>query len=49
MDECRRMGLDVMGPDVNESVYKFTVKSQGYSFWDGHKPRIRTQCCNDDH
>ncbi len=29
MDECRRMGLDVMGPDVNESNYKFTVNAKG--------------------
>lgn len=29
MDECRRMGLDVLGPDVNESNYKFTVNPQG--------------------
>lgn len=27
MEECKRMGLKVMGPDVNESVYKFTVTS----------------------
>ena len=25
MEECRRMGLAVLGPDVNESYYKFTV------------------------
>ena len=25
MEECRRMGLTVLGPDVNESFYKFTV------------------------
>src|SRR5690554_4570625 len=25
MEECRRMGLDVLGPDVNESHYKFAV------------------------
>lgn len=25
MEECRRMGLAVLGPDVNESHYKFTV------------------------
>lgn len=25
MEECQRMGLAVLGPDVNESVYKFTV------------------------
>ena len=25
MEECRRMGLNVLGPDVNESFYKFTV------------------------
>ena len=29
MGECRRMGLDVMGPDVNESKIKFTVNSAG--------------------
>lgn len=25
MEECKRMGLQVMGPDVNESFYKFTA------------------------
>ena len=25
MEECKRMGLDVLGPDVNESFYKFAV------------------------
>jgi len=25
MKECKRMGLQVLGPDVNESYYKFTV------------------------
>lgn len=25
MDECRRMGTQVLGPDVNQSNYKFTV------------------------
>ncbi|MBT8187057.1 MAG: DNA polymerase III subunit alpha, partial [Croceitalea sp.] len=25
MEECKRMGLDVLGPDVNESYYKFAV------------------------
>ena len=25
MEECKRMGLTVLGPDVNESFYKFTV------------------------
>ena len=29
MEECRRMGLEVLGPDVNESYYKFTVNNQG--------------------
>ncbi|PRD56364.1 DNA polymerase III subunit alpha [Sphingobacterium gobiense] len=29
MEECRRMGLQVLGPDVNESYYKFTVNDQG--------------------
>jgi DNA polymerase-3 subunit alpha len=25
MEECKRMGLEVLGPDVNESFHKFTV------------------------
>lgn len=29
MDECRRMGLEVLGPDVNESYLKFTVNKEG--------------------
>ncbi len=29
MEECKRMGLQVLGPDVNESYYKFTVNDQG--------------------
>ncbi|WP_016777248.1 DNA polymerase III subunit alpha [Anaerophaga thermohalophila] len=29
MDECRRMGLEVLGPDVNESFRKFTVNAEG--------------------
>jgi DNA polymerase-3 subunit alpha len=29
MDECKRMGMQVLGPDVNESFYKFTVNDQG--------------------
>jgi DNA polymerase-3 subunit alpha len=28
MEECRRMGLNVLGPDINESFYKFTVNDQ---------------------
>ncbi|SMO61725.1 DNA polymerase III, alpha subunit [Saccharicrinis carchari] len=29
MEECTRMGLDVLGPDVNESYRKFTVNKSG--------------------
>lgn len=29
MEECRRMGMDVLGPDVNESGIKFKVNSEG--------------------
>ena len=29
MEECKRMGLDVLGPDVNESYYKFAVNKNG--------------------
>ncbi|MEO0312480.1 MAG: hypothetical protein RIQ89_2137 [Bacteroidota bacterium] len=28
MDECKRMGLAVLGPDVNESEYKFSVNKK---------------------
>jgi DNA polymerase III subunit alpha len=28
MEECKRMGLQVLGPDVNESFYKFTVNKE---------------------
>ena len=29
MEECRRMGVNVLGPDVNESFYKFAVNESG--------------------
>jgi DNA polymerase-3 subunit alpha len=29
MEECKRMGLEVLGPDVNESYLKFSVNNQG--------------------
>ena len=29
MEECRRMGTPVLGPDVNESKYKFAVNKNG--------------------
>lgn len=29
MEECKRMELQVLGPDVNESFYKFTVNDKG--------------------
>jgi DNA polymerase III subunit alpha len=29
MEECKRMGLKVLSPDVNESFYKFTVNDNG--------------------
>jgi len=28
MEECRRMGLEVLGPDINESYYKFAVNKE---------------------
>jgi DNA polymerase-3 subunit alpha len=30
MDECRRMGIKVLVPDINESVARFTVNAQGH-------------------
>jgi DNA polymerase-3 subunit alpha len=29
LEECRRMGLTVLGPDVNESAFNFTVNKLG--------------------
>ena len=29
MEECRRMGVPVLGPDVNESIYNFGVNKNG--------------------
>jgi DNA polymerase-3 subunit alpha len=29
MDECRRMDIEVLGPDINESFLKFTVNKKG--------------------
>lgn len=29
MEECRRMGIPVLGPDINESNYHFTVNKEG--------------------
>ena len=29
MDEARRMGIEVLGPDVNESRFKFAVNEAG--------------------
>lgn len=29
MEECRRMGIKTLGPDLNESHYKFTVNEKG--------------------
>lgn len=29
MEECKRMGIPVLGPDVVESAYKFTVNEKG--------------------
>ncbi len=29
MEESKRMGIEVLGPDVNESFYKFTVNDRG--------------------
>jgi DNA polymerase-3 subunit alpha len=29
MEECRRMGIKVLGPDVNESDYNFSVNDRG--------------------
>ena len=29
MEECKRMNVNVLGPDVNESEYKFTVNERG--------------------
>lgn len=30
IEECKRMGVIVLGPDINESNYQFTVNKMGY-------------------
>ena len=30
MDECKRMGIPVLGPDINESKQQFTVNKKGH-------------------
>ncbi|MFZ4457278.1 MAG: DNA polymerase III subunit alpha [Bacteroidales bacterium] len=30
MDECKAMGIEVLGPDVNESFHKFSVNKKGH-------------------
>lgn len=32
IDACRRMGIDILSPDVNESNYAFTVVDEGIRF-----------------
>jgi DNA polymerase-3 subunit alpha len=29
MEECKRSGIEVLGPDINESYYKFSVNKEG--------------------
>jgi len=29
MEECKRSGIEVLGPDINESYYKFAVNKEG--------------------
>lgn len=29
MDECKRMGIKVLGPDINESIESFTSDKEG--------------------
>ncbi len=29
MEECKRSGIEVLGPDINESYYKFSVNQKG--------------------
>ena len=29
MEECKRSGIEVLGPDINESYYKFSVNQEG--------------------
>ena len=45
MEECKRMGLAVLGPDVNESYYKFAVNKEGaIRFGLGAHERRRRRC-----
>ena len=45
MEECKRMKLNVLGPDVNESYYKFSVNQRQCStFWNGSHKRSGAWC-----
>ena len=43
MEECRRMGVQVLGPDVNESFYKFVNKKGEIRFGLGAGKRSRRE------
>ena len=43
MEDCKSMGVDVLGPDVNESQYKFSVNEKGRSVldWEQSKELVK--------
>ena len=44
INECKRMGIEVLAPDVNESGLRFTVRDRPDSFWPGgHQERWRNR------
>lgn len=48
MDECKRMKIELLGPDVNESVSKFTVNKDGaIRFGMGGIKNVGTQVVED--
>ena len=50
MEECRRMGISVLGPDVNESKSGFTVNSKGGNqIWYGCDQRCWSGGCRWNH
>jgi DNA polymerase-3 subunit alpha len=45
MEECRRMGIEVLGPDINESGFTFSVNAVRECLVEFDVCRINVDCC----
>ena len=42
IDECKRLGIEILKPDINKSYSRFTVESGKNSFWTWKYKKCRT-------